>query len=416
MTFIPRMFLVCAAFLAAVACGFAWRDIADGQPPKFSRLPSALMGKTSEPTQLVPTRLFGEALNNIQSAFYGKADESKLTYAAVNGMMSSLKDPHTILLEPDIAKAFEEKNHGEFVGIGAELSPDVMGAKVRRVFKNSPAEAQGMKANDVITKVGARDVVGRDLQDVVREIRGQEGTGVNLTVYRASVREALKFRVVRRRVEIQDVYGEIIPGTPAVGRLEVRSFSETIVAQFDQELKDLENRGIKGLIIDLRGNPGGLLTAAVDMSGRFLENKLITKMKRRGQREESFTSRTGYGQRRYPVVILVDDNSASASEIFAGAMRDWHRATIVGEHTYGKGSVQVVRPLPDGAQIKVTIARYYLPSGESVQRVENEDGQYVSGGIKPDIIVERTRNAVSGDLKTDNQLLKAVQVLRDKLK
>jgi carboxyl-terminal processing protease len=162
----------------------------------------------------------------------------------------------------------------------------------------------------------------------------------------------------------------------------VRSFSETIMSQFDEELAAIESKGIKGLIVDMRGNPGGLLSAAVEMCGRFLDGKQITTMKMRGGEDEVFISPSGWSdQRTYPVAILIDENSASAAEIFAGAMKDYHRATIVGKRSYGKGSVQRMLGMADGSQIKLTIARYYLPNGESIQRRETDEGEFISGGI-----------------------------------
>jgi carboxyl-terminal processing protease len=207
-----------------------------------------------------------------------------------------------------------------------------------------------------------------------------------------------------------------VSGKPKIGYLEVRSFSETIMSQFDEELSALESQGIKALIVDLRGNPGGLLSAAVDMSARFLDGKEITSMKMRNGEPETFVAPSGWADgRNYPLVVLVDENSASASEIFTGAIRDYHRGTIVGKRTYGKGSVQRMLSMADGSQVKLTIARYYLPSGQSIQRRETDEGEYISGGIKPDIEVEKDRLAVNGDLATDNQLREGVTTLLKKL-
>ena len=422
---ISRLLIVVFVCAIAFVAGFGWRDMSQGRAPSLNELPAAVFGTKPAPEELPPTRVFSDTLANIEKEYYGKVDKRQETYAGVAGMISALKDPHTMLLEPEMAKQFEERNHGEFVGIGAELAPDsptgsilTLGAKVKKVFRGSPALAVGLKANDLITKVNGHVIAGKYLQDVVHVIRGEAGTYVNLDVYREeSVRNVLRFRTLRRQVQIQDVYGELLPTNPVIGRLEVRSYSETIISQFDQELQALEGQGIKGLIIDLRGNPGGLLGAAVEMASRFIDGKLITTMRKREGSPDVFISRRGFTDgRHYPVVILMDENSASAAEIFAGAMHDYQVATLVGEHSYGKGSVQVVRPLPDGAQVKLTIARYYLPHGETIQRKEDEEGKFLSGGLQPDIEVKKNTNDVPGDLKTDAQLRKARDVLLNKLK
>jgi carboxyl-terminal processing protease len=333
-------------------------------------------------------------------------------------MLASLEDPHTMLMEPALAERFEEKSTGHYVGIGAELSRDPLGAKIKRIFKNSPAQGVGLKPNDIVTHVGGKSVAGKDLLEVSESIRGKEGTMVRLTVFRETAPQPKRFDVRRRAVDIQDVYGAVLgeEGNAKVGYLEVRSFSETIMSQFDEELAAIESKGIKGLIVDMRGNPGGLLSAAVEMCGRFLDGKQITTMKMRGGEDEVFISPSGWSdQRTYPVAILIDENSASAAEIFAGAMKDYHRATIVGKRSYGKGSVQRMLGMADGSQIKLTIARYYLPNGESIQRRETDEGEFISGGITPDFEVEKDRLAVNGDVATDNQLRRALAIVRAKL-
>ena len=417
-----RLFEVGLAFAVCLAIGFGWSDLRKGEMPDFGELPSAIVGNQVLNRELPPTETFRQVLANIDALQYGSAKRQDLTHAAVDGMIGSLNDPHTMLLEVEAAQKFQEKNHGEFVGIGAELAPDQLGARVRRVFKNSPASEAGLRQNDIVTKVGAKSVSGRDLLEVVGDIRGPSGSTVKLTLLRAGVESPITLVVARRRVQIQDVYGEIlqgpeVDGKAAIGKLEVRSFSEMIVAQFDDELSDLEAQGIKGLIIDLRGNPGGLMSAAVAMAGRFVDNRVIASMKERDGSPEVFRSHTGLAEgRTYPVVILIDGGTASAAEILAGSLHDYNRATLVGTRSYGKGSVQIVKPLEDGAQLKITIARYYLPNGESVQRKETEDGEFLSGGLKPDVEVKSPPNAVQGDLKTDAQLRKAAEIIYSKLR
>jgi len=409
------------AFTGGIVGGYAWKDIASGSAPNLSGIGAALRGEPRQGAKLSPTEVVGQAMSVIDSVFYGSPKRQDMTYDAVAGMLASLEDPHTQLLEPAIAERFEEKSTGHYVGIGAELLRDPLGARIKRVFKNSPAQRGGIKPNDVITQVDGSSVVGKDLLEVSESIRGESGTRVRLSVFREKIDQPLKFTLQRRAVDIQDVYGAVlagplVAGRPKIGYLEVRSFSETIISQFDEELSALEAQGIRALIIDLRGNPGGLLSAAVDMSARFIDGKVITTMKMRNGEPETFVAPSGWAEgRNYPLVVLVDENSASASEIFTGAMRDYHRATIVGKRTYGKGSVQRMLSMADGSQIKLTIARYYLPSGQSIQRRETDEGKYISGGIHPDIEVEKDRLAVNGDLATDNQLREAAKVLLKKL-
>ncbi|MDQ2987156.1 MAG: S41 family peptidase [Armatimonadota bacterium] len=416
-----KVFIAIVAFVVGILGGYAWKDVAAGELPDMAGISAAIRGESAQGRELSPTSVVADALSAVNSVFYGTPDRQDLTYSAVAGMLASLEDPHTMLLEPAIAARFEEKNTGQYVGVGAELTRDPLGARIKRIFKNSPAQAAGIKPNDVVTHVDGEAVGGKDLVDVSESIRGKAGTSVRLGIFRENSAQPLNFTVRRRAVDIQDVYGTVLTGDlttgrPRVGYLEVRSFSETIMSQFDEELAALESQGIKGLIIDLRGNPGGLLSAAVDMSARFIDGKVITTMKMRNGEPEVFVAPSGWADgRSYPLVVLVDENSASASEIFTGAVKDYHRGTIVGQRTYGKGSVQRMLAMADGSQIKLTIARYYLPNGESIQRRESDEGEYISGGIEPDIDVEKDRLAVNGDLKTDNQLRKAVSVVLEKL-
>lgn len=413
-----KLFVAIGAFAGGVVGGYAWKDVSAGTSPNLAGFGAAMRGEGLPSQDLSPTRSVAEAMSAIDSVFYGTATRQDLTYDAVAGMLASLEDPHTMLMEPALAERFEEKNTGHYVGIGAELSRDPLGAKIKRVFKNSPAQGVGLKPNDIVTHVGSRSVAGRDLLEVSESIRGESGTWVKLTVFRETAGEPLRFNVKRRAVDIQDVYSTVLggEGVARVGYLEVRSFSETIISQFDEELASLESKGIKGLIVDLRGNPGGLLSAAVEMSGRFLDGEVITSMKMRGGQPEQFESPSGWAEgRNYPIAILIDENSASAAEILAGAMKVYNRATLVGKRSYGKGSVQRMLGMADGSQIKLTIARYYLPNGESIQRRETEEGEFISGGINPDFVVEKDRLAINGDLNSDNQLRKALSIVRSKL-
>lgn len=422
---ITRIIIGLGLFVATFVAGYALRDIIAREPPNLKSIPSAL-GLRAEPrSSLDVTRTFLQVLASIELKYQAETDRKNLTYTGIQGVMDALKDPYTVILPPEEAKRFDERSRGKFVGsggIGAELSPDPMGARIRRVFKNGPAAKSGLKSDDVIVAVDGKELIGTPIEEVVTFIRGDEGTLVRLTIHRASTKETFDKTMPRERVLIQDVYGEVLSGEylrgePKIGRLEIRSYSETIVEQFDEELASLEKQGIQGLIIDLRGNPGGLMDAAVDMASRFIDGKLIVSVRRKTGAPEKYYARNGLAQRKpYPIIVLVDESTASAAEIFAGALRDYRIATIVGEHTYGKAAVQAVVVLDDGAQAKITIARYFLPNGDMIQRVETDNGEYAQGGIKPGVEIKLDRGVTPGDPNKDNQLRKAAELILEKVR
>jgi carboxyl-terminal processing protease len=403
------------AFLVlGVVTGFGARDIANGSLPDFGALGATILGGSNH-AGVRPAAQFASALSQIEAAYFDRVSREQLTYAATQGMLEALGDPHTVFLPPDLATRLDERTQGRFVGsggIGAELGRHELGALIARVFRGGPAARAGLKAGDVIVKVNGEPV--SELGKAVDQIRGEEGTYVTLDVLRPTTGETKRYRLKREKVVIQDVYGELLED--GFGYLLLRSFSDTIVPQFDEELQALERQGLRGLIIDVRDNPGGLLERASELVGRFLPGKLVVTLEeRRGGRIPIFSPVGFDAGRRYPVVVLVNEGSASAAEIFAGVLRDHHRAVIVGEATYGKASVQSVYHLPDGAQLKVTIGRYYLPGGESVQRIENDWGDVVRGRLKPDIVVENPIGAEQGNLQTDVQLQRALALLKERV-
>jgi carboxyl-terminal processing protease len=425
MSAITKSLIVVLAFVVAVLSGYAFRDVSAGRAPALNTIPVALGIRKPVGEDASATRTFLSALANIEAAYYGATDRRHLTYAAIQGMMDSLNDPYTVIMPPEEAERFSERNKGRFVGsggIGAELTPDPLGARIRRVFKGGPAASAGLRSDDVIVRVNGEDISGKPVDEIVPSIRGEVGTTVKLTLLRQATSETIERTLTRRQVLIQDVYGETLAsdylvGKPLIGRLEVRSYSETIVEQFDEELRALESKGIKGLIIDLRGNPGGRMDAAIDMASRFIDGKLVVSMRRRDGEEERFFARRGIAKlRSYPIVILVDESTASAAEIFAGAMRDYRLATVVGDHSYGKAAVQNIETLSDGAQAKITIAHYILPAGGRIARIETDNGVYQDGGIKPDLLVELDRGATPNDPVKDNQLRAAAETILHKLR
>lgn len=402
-----RTLAVFAVLAVMFTLGYGYRDISNNRPVKFTR---------SE-QEVSATQLFSSQFKHIESSFYKPVDPLKIKYAAMSGMMASLGDPHTTFMEPVIAKEFNSETQANFVGIGARLDDDPLGAKIVVVFEGSPAERAGVRAGDVVTAVDGKSVAGIPVETIVTKIRGEEGTKVKLTVLRNGSASPLILTATRATIITPTVEGSMIEDTK-VGRIAISTFADPTTEQFDKELAKLESKGIKGLVIDLRGNGGGLLRTAIDLLSRFVEDKIALKMKARGGREEVAKTNVGYLHKfNYPIVVLVNEDSASASEIFAGCLRDYQIATLVGVHTYGKASVQDVRGLIDGSNAKYTIAKYYLPVTPDISRKVDADGQYLEGGLIPDVKVELDlENEVKfGDIKSDNQLAKAVEVVKSKM-
>jgi len=408
-----------AALGAVAICflfGLNWRSIQRGEAPSTAPL-MKLVGLESPASKLAPQEVFKANYARIQADYYKSVPAKELKYAAMSGLVASLGDPHTMFMPPAIATEFNQETKANFVGIGARLDPDPAGAKILIVFDDSPAFKAGIKAGDLITSVDGKSTMGMPVDSIVKRIRGPEGTTVKITLTRPGHPQPISASVRRAQIDIPTVEGRFVADRQ-YGILSVTSFSEPTADQFNAELEKLEKHTLRGLVIDLRNNPGGLLNIAGEMLSRFVDGKRIILMKERGGRMEEV--RAPSGQRHdfsYPVVVLVNEDSASAAEIFTGVLRDYHLATTVGTHTYGKASVQNVFPLIDGSVIKITIARYLLPTGDDIGRKVDADGTFISGGIEPDVKVAYDLDNVNvkyGDPKTDNQLLKAFSVLDGK--
>lgn len=403
--------------LASFVFGFGWRDIRQGKFPSPTALASLVDTALGAPTQSSPSLEFTQAYDRIKHDYYKPVPSDKLTYAGMEGLMAALGDPHTMFLEPSLSADFNVETQGNFVGIGARLAPDPLGAKVVSVFDNGPAEKVGIKEGDTITAINGKSVVGADIDDIVAHIRGGDGTPVKLELVRSG-KPSLTVTPIRAYVTTPTVTDvKVVPGTQ-IGYFAVASFSEPTAQQFEEAVAKIEKSHIRGLVIDLRGNPGGLLETAKDMLSMFVANKQVVKMRfRDGSEEEVDTEPNELHHFTYPVAILIDEDSASAAEIFSGVLQDYKLATLVGTHSYGKTSVQNVIPLVvGGSSAKITIARYYLPRGTDFGRKVDDDGQYITGGLTPDVKVDLTldKQVTFGDVKTDNQLQKAVQVLQAK--
>ncbi len=398
---------------AAFAVGFTWKDIRSGSP---LQAPGFAQSKEKAP-EFTPTQLFTGEYRRILNSYYRPTDSNQLLFAGMDGLLGALGDPHTQFFEPYINEEFERSTMGQmsFGGIGARLAPDPLGVKVIQVFRGGPAFKSSLRSGDIIIAVDNDVVAGEASDEIVSKIKGKVGSTVKIRVFRAG-RDTIELSMVRGKIIPPSADGNVIEGTN-IGYVLVTGFEQPTSQQFYETIRELEAKNIQGMVIDLRDNGGGLLESAVDMLARYVEFKTVVTMSGRGERVE--TVRTPGGMLhpfKYPTVILLNERSASASEIFAGVLRDYKLATLVGDHTYGKASVQNVIQLAGKTSAKITIAHYGLPGGENISRKVDEDGQYISGGIKPDVEVAISPDpgVALGDLKSDNQLQKAVEVIRKK--
>lgn len=408
-----KFFGACAGLLLCFSVGFSFRDIAAGE--KVSESAWSALIPFGGGAKVNPTELFKQHHGNILARYYQPIGKSELKYSAMQGMFGALGDPHTNFLEPRTAQEFSLETQGDFVGIGARLDDDPLGAKIVTVFKGSPAAAAGVEPGDVVVSVGPKEMAGIPTDEIVNFIRGEEGTVVELGLLRKG--EKVTVRVRRARVAIPTAEAKMLDPLP-VGYMAVTQFSETTPVQFREGLENLRSQGVQGLIIDMRGNPGGLLEAAEEMLANFVDSKLVLTMKGRGDEKKEYTpSGKVLDNLPIPVMILVNEDSASAAEIFAGVMSEYTKALLIGAHTYGKASVQNVIGLRDGASAKITTHRYYLPSGQDISRRVDEEGAYISGGLKPDIEVELKVNEDTrlGEPGKDSQLDRAIEELKSRM-
>lgn len=409
-----RFIAYAVAMCGLFGIGFAWRDLQRGELPD-SKAVTTFLGLDAGGRALSPGAQYEEIFRTVTRNYYQTVDQKKAKYASIEGMMAALGDPHTVFMEPKVNQQFQIETQGNFQGIGARLAPDPLGARIVVVFEGSPAAKAGMKAGDTVTAVDGLNMAGKTTDEVAVKIRGPEDTSVMLTVVRAGEAKPLQLKVTRAHIVTPTVEGRVLSDSK-MGYISIAQFSGPTEEQFLDQVRKLEAQGIKGLVIDLRNNPGGLLKTATDMLSAFESDKLVVTMK---EREETTQERTAKGQTRkwnYPIVCLINEESASAAEIFAGVLSDYGRATLVGEHTYGKASVQNVFQLRDNASVKVTIARYFLPQTEDISRKVDEDGTYISGGLHPhvEVKIDPEAQVALGDILTDPQLQKAIEVLKSK--
>ena len=345
--------------------------------------------------------LFGEVLENIQKDYVDDVDQSDMMDSAINGVLQSL-DPYSAYMSPELFKEMQTDTKGEFGGLGIEIGMESGVVKVIAPIDDTPAAKAGIKAGDYIVKIGNEQVQGKSLIEAVKLMRGPVGTSIELTVRRKKVKKPLEFKIERQIIEVQSVSSKIIGEEKNLGYIRLKSFNENSDKQFLKSIKEFEKKSkIKGYVFDLRNNPGGLLTQAINITDFFLEDGEIVSTKGRKVSEtRKFFARKGDEIKGKPIVILINNGSASASEIFAGALKDHKRAIILGENSYGKGSVQSIIPLRNGGGIRLTISKYYLPSGKSISEV----------GVTPDIVIEEEGDDFTINTDKDNQLNYAIKL------
>ena len=344
--------------------------------------------------------LFGEVLEKINKEYVDEIDQSESMDSAINGLLQSL-DPYSAYMSPEIFQEMQTETSGEFGGLGIEVSMEAGVVKVITPIDDTPASKAGIKAGDYIVKINDIQVQGKSLSEAVDLMRGLVGTDIELTIRRRGVKKALTFTITREIIEVQSVKSDLLENN--IGYIRLTSFNDNSSDQIKKKIKKLkENENLKAFILDLRNNPGGLLTQAIKISDFFLENGEIvsTKSRKKSENRKWFAKKGDITDGK-PLLVLINYGSASASEIVAGALKDHKRAIILGENSYGKGSVQSIIPLKNKGAIRLTIAKYYLPSGKSISEV----------GVRPDIEVNEEGEDFRIKTDTDNQLNYAIKLL-----
>ncbi|MEG0806084.1 MAG: S41 family peptidase [Lachnospiraceae bacterium] len=345
-----------------------------------------------------------ELINIMNTYYYDKLDSKKMLEGVYTGLVESLGDPYSTYFTAEKYKAYNESATGKYYGIGAVLQQDVKTKQVKiiRAYPGTPAEKAGLEAGDIIIEVEGIDASSRDLTELVTHIKGEKGTKVHMVIERAGKEKYLNFDIDREKIEVPTVEAQMLQDK--TGYIAISEFGEVTAQQFETAVADLQKQGVKALIIDLRDNPGGMLTSVAQILDDILPKGILVYTEDKNGKREEYKS-TDKTQLKLPMTVLVNENSASAAEIFAGAIRDYEYGTLIGTTTFGKGIVQVLLPMDDGSAIKVTTAKYYTPKGDYIHGV----------GIAPDIKLEfqyQGDKDKTYDIMKDNQVLKALEVLK----
>ena len=344
--------------------------------------------------------LFSEVLNKINNEYVEEIDQSEVLDAAIDGVLQSL-DPYSSYMSPEMLLNMQTETSGEFGGLGIEVGMEAGVVKVISPIDDTPASKAGVKAGDYIVKINDIQVQGKSLTEAVELMRGPVGSDIEITVRRKGVKKALIFEITREIIKIQSVKSEILNNE--VGYIRLNAFNENSSDQIKNKLKEInKNKSVKSYILDLRNNPGGLLSQAIKISDFFLnEGEIVSTKSRNKSENRKFFAKKGDIIDGKTLIVLINYGSASASEIVAGALKDHKRAIVLGEQSYGKGSVQSIIPLKNKGAIRLTISKYYLPSGKSISEV----------GIIPDIEVVEKDEDFKINTESDNQLEFALKLL-----
>ena len=344
--------------------------------------------------------LFGEVLEKINKEYVDEVDQSKTMDAAINGVLQSL-DPYSAYMSPEMFNNMQTETSGEFGGLGIEVGMEAGVVKVISPIDDTPASKAGIKAGDYIVKINGTQVQGKSLTQAVELMRGPVGSNIEITIRRRGVKKAIVFNIIREIIEVKSVKSEILD--KKVGYIKLTSFNENSSLQIKKSLNDFKkNQNLQGYILDLRNNPGGLLSQAIKITDFFLDNgEIVSTKSRKASENRKWFAKNGDITNGKTLIVLINYGSASASEIVAGALKDHKRAIILGENSYGKGSVQSIIPLKNKGAIRLTIAKYYLPSGASISEV----------GVTPDIEVVEASENFKFNSDTDNQLNFALKLL-----
>ena len=344
--------------------------------------------------------LFGEVLEKINKEYVDEINQSESMDSAINGLLQSL-DPYSAYMSPEVFNEMQTETSGKFGGLGIEVSMESGVVKVISPIDDTPASKAGIKAGDYIVKINEIQVQGKSLSEAVDLMRGPVGSAIELTIRRRGERKALTFKIVREIIQIQSVKADLLEKN--IGYIRLTSFNENSDTQVEKQIKELEkNKNVKGYILDLRNNPGGLLSQAIKISDFFLDNgEIVSTKSRKASENRKWFAKKGDLTNGKLLIVLINYGSASASEIVAGALKDHKRAILLGENSFGKGSVQSIIPLKNDGAIRLTIAKYYLPSGKSISEV----------GVSPDIEIAEETDEFRIKTETDNQLKYAVKLL-----
>ena len=344
--------------------------------------------------------LFSEVLEKINKEYVEDVNQSDAMDAAINGVLQSL-DPYSAYMSPELFENMQTETSGEFGGLGIEVGMEHGVVKVISPLDNSPASRVGVKAGDYIVKINNIQVQGKSLSEAVDIMRGPVGSDIEITVRRRGVKKALTFIITREIIKVASVKSRII--NEKTGYLRLTSFNENSSDQIKKEIKKFKkNKNIENYILDLRNNPGGLLSQAIKISNFFLDNgEIVSTRSKRKRENKKWFAKKGDILKNETIVLLINYGSASAAEIVAGALKDHKRAILIGENTYGKGSVQSIIPLQNDGAIRLTVSKYYLPSGKSISEV----------GVTPDFKVVESSDNFKLNSDTDNQLEFALKLL-----